>query len=177
MPREPGLDAAVLTHQVDELAALLLIGVIQPAAAVDDVVLLQHTQAGTIGRSMREDEDLPAIGRGVIDQHLLEPLHLLCWFGSWQVVSNACLQVVQTHQEGWERTIVDGDFVRSILRGPEHGRAHSHQERLVSDLAHELRGRLVVFPARPAGRQAQFPRRKMVLNWAVFSSRNRSIPT
>ena len=173
MPREPGLDAAVLAHQVDELAALLLIRVIQPAAAVDDVVLLQHAQARTIGRSMREDEDLPAIFRGVIDQNLLEPLHLLCCFEI--MASRVKTLASRSHKymkEGWEQTIVDGDLVRSILRGPKHGRAHSNQERLVSDLAHELRARLVVFPARPAGRQAHVPRRKTVLNWAVVSSRN-----
>ena len=36
---------AVLAHQLDELAALLLIRVVEPAAPVDDVVLLQHAQA------------------------------------------------------------------------------------------------------------------------------------
>eukprot|EP00961_Rhodomonas_salina_P050416 676975-Rhodomonas_salina.7 len=76
--REPRLDAAVLAHQLDELAALLLVRVVEPAAAIDDVVLLQHAQARAVGGGVREDEDLPALGRGVLLQDLLEPQHLLC---------------------------------------------------------------------------------------------------
>mmetsp|Transcript_57787 Transcript_57787/g.135683 ORF Transcript_57787/g.135683 Transcript_57787/m.135683 type:complete len:301 (+) Transcript_57787:764-1666(+) len=117
--REPRLDAAVLAHQLDELAALLLVRVVEPAAAIDDVVLLQHAQARAVGGGVREDEDLPALGRGVLLQDLLEPQHLL---------------------------IVDGDLVRGVLGAPEHGRAEADEQRLLSDLALELRGLLAVLP-------------------------------
>ena len=63
--REPSLDAAVFPDKLDELAALLVVGVVEPAAAVDDVVLLEDAEAGAVWRSVRENEDLPAIiGRG-----------------------------------------------------------------------------------------------------------------
>jgi hypothetical protein len=68
----------VLAHKVDEFAALLLVRVVEPAAAVHHVVLLEHTQARAVGRSVGEDEHPPAVLRGVVNEKLLEPAHLLC---------------------------------------------------------------------------------------------------
>jgi hypothetical protein len=76
--REPGLDASVLAHKLDELAALLLIRVVEPAAPVDDMVLLKHAQARPVGGGVSEHEDLPAIGRGMVFEDFCEPLHLGC---------------------------------------------------------------------------------------------------
>mmetsp|Transcript_52249 Transcript_52249/g.52642 ORF Transcript_52249/g.52642 Transcript_52249/m.52642 type:complete len:107 (-) Transcript_52249:532-852(-) len=40
MSREPRLDAAMLSHQFDEFAALLIVGMVEPAASVHHVILL-----------------------------------------------------------------------------------------------------------------------------------------
>ena len=41
MSAEPTLDAAMLSDQFDELAAILLVGMVEPAASVDNMILLQ----------------------------------------------------------------------------------------------------------------------------------------
>ena len=73
MSREPTLDASVLPHQLDELPTVLLIRMVQPAAAVDDVILLQDAQTGSVGRGVGEDEDLPPLVGGVGAAEVLEP--------------------------------------------------------------------------------------------------------
>mmetsp|Transcript_16554 Transcript_16554/g.32656 ORF Transcript_16554/g.32656 Transcript_16554/m.32656 type:complete len:381 (+) Transcript_16554:1173-2315(+) len=117
--REPRLDAAVLADKLDELAALLLVRVVEPAAPVDHVVLLEDTQARPVWGGVGEDEDLPAVGGGVLLEHLLEPHHL---------------------------GIVDGHLVRGVLGVPEDGRAEPNEKRLLGDQALELRVGLVVLP-------------------------------
>mmetsp|Transcript_38765 Transcript_38765/g.116501 ORF Transcript_38765/g.116501 Transcript_38765/m.116501 type:complete len:302 (-) Transcript_38765:368-1273(-) len=117
MSGEPGLDGAVLPHELDELAALGVVGVVEPAAAVHDVVLLKDAQSRAVGRSVSEDKDLPALVGGMIDEHLLEPRHLF---------------------------VVNGDLVRSVLGAAKDGGAHADQQRLVGDLAHKVRGFLAV---------------------------------
>ena len=54
--REPGLDATVFADQFNVLTAGIFVGMVQPAATVDDVVFLQDTQTRTIGRSMGKDK-------------------------------------------------------------------------------------------------------------------------
>mmetsp|Transcript_2134 Transcript_2134/g.4825 ORF Transcript_2134/g.4825 Transcript_2134/m.4825 type:complete len:282 (-) Transcript_2134:132-977(-) len=115
--REPGLDRAVLTDKFNELSALDLVGVVQPAASVDNVVLLKNTKSGSVRGSMGEDKDLPSfIGRVSLDD-VLEPVNLF---------------------------LVDGDFVRSVLGLTEDGGSHTNQQGLFGNLAHELRSILVV---------------------------------
>ena len=64
MSAEPTLDAAMLTDQLNELAAILLVGMVEPAASVDNMILLQDTQSRSIGWGVRKDKYLPAlIGR------------------------------------------------------------------------------------------------------------------
>ena len=46
---------------------------VQPAAAVDDVILLQDAQAGAVGRGVGEDEDLPPLVGGVGAKEVNEP--------------------------------------------------------------------------------------------------------
>ena len=77
MSREPPLDASVLPDELDELAALGVVGVVEPAASVDDVILLQHPQTGAIGRSVRKNEYLPPLVGGMVDQKVFEPCNLL----------------------------------------------------------------------------------------------------
>mmetsp|Transcript_9952 Transcript_9952/g.14081 ORF Transcript_9952/g.14081 Transcript_9952/m.14081 type:complete len:110 (+) Transcript_9952:912-1241(+) len=40
---EPGLDAPMFSDQFDELSAFLVIGMVEPAAAVDHMIFLQNT--------------------------------------------------------------------------------------------------------------------------------------
>ena len=62
---------------LDELLRRDAVVVVEPAAAVHHVALLQHAKARADDRGVREDEDAPAIlGRVVLDG-LLEPLQLL----------------------------------------------------------------------------------------------------
>ena len=77
MSREPPLDASVLPHQLDEFATILLVRMVQPAAAVDDVVLLQDAQTGAVGRGVGEDEDLPPLVGGMSAEEFNEPGDLL----------------------------------------------------------------------------------------------------
>ena len=111
VPREPRLDAPVLPHELDELLALLLVAVIEPAAAVHDVVLLQHPQAAPVGRGVCEDEYLPPLVGGVFDEDVLEPVDL---------------------------PLVDGDLVTREYRLPEDGAPETDEQRLVGDLPAEL---------------------------------------
>jgi len=80
--REPGLDATVLTHELDEFGrglwiTVLSARVIEPAAPIHNVVLLQHAKTRANGRSVCENEDLPALRRRVRRDQILEPLKLL----------------------------------------------------------------------------------------------------
>ena len=77
MPAEPALDAAVLTDQLDELATILLVGMVEPATSVDDMILLQNPQTRAIGRGVRKNKYLPPLVGGMFDQKVFEPCNLL----------------------------------------------------------------------------------------------------
>lgn len=110
MARKPTLDATVFPHKLDELGRVSR--VVQPAAAVDNVVLLQDAQPRADGWRVGKYEYLPAVVRRMRLEHLLEPRYLL---------------------------VIDRHLVRCVLSCTEHRRAHADEERLVSDLPHELR--------------------------------------
>mmetsp|Transcript_28266 Transcript_28266/g.50084 ORF Transcript_28266/g.50084 Transcript_28266/m.50084 type:complete len:268 (-) Transcript_28266:230-1033(-) len=111
MTREPGLDATMFSNKFNELSAFIFVGVIQPAASVDDVVLLQNTQSRSIGRCVGENKQLPTIfGRMSLDS-FFEPFQL---FG------------------------INGNLVRGVFGITEHSRRQSHQEGLVCNLTTEL---------------------------------------
>ena len=119
MSREPSLDASVLPDELDELAALGVVGMVEPAASVDDVVLLEHAEAAAVGRGVGEYEDLPPLVGRVVLEGLLEPLALLP---------------------------VDGDLVAGVLGVPEDGGGESDEEGLVGDLSDEVGAGLGVGP-------------------------------
>ena len=75
--REPALDARVLADDLDELLGHLSVVVVEPAAAVDHVALLQHAQPRADDRRVREAEDLPPLRGGVVLDRLLKPSDLL----------------------------------------------------------------------------------------------------
>lgn len=67
MTAEPTLDAAILTDQLDELATILLVGMVEPATSVDDMIFLQNPQTRSIGRCMRKNKYLPPLVGGMLD--------------------------------------------------------------------------------------------------------------
>jgi hypothetical protein len=56
MSGEPRLDTPMFADQFDELFTLPFVTVVEPAAAVDDVILLQDAQSGSVRRGVSEDE-------------------------------------------------------------------------------------------------------------------------
>mmetsp|Transcript_137876 Transcript_137876/g.239666 ORF Transcript_137876/g.239666 Transcript_137876/m.239666 type:complete len:235 (-) Transcript_137876:466-1170(-) len=119
MAREPSLDAPMLAHQLDELAAPFLVTVVQPTATVDYMVFLENAQPRPIGRGMCENKDLPAFRTGVVFKDLLKPCNLC---------------------------IINGNLVRSVLGISENGASKPDTKSLIGNLAHELRGGLPVLP-------------------------------
>mmetsp|Transcript_22489 Transcript_22489/g.66002 ORF Transcript_22489/g.66002 Transcript_22489/m.66002 type:complete len:270 (-) Transcript_22489:365-1174(-) len=115
--REPRLDRRVVAHDLDEVLGRLRVIVVEPAAAVDDVVLLQHPQPGAHRRRVRKDEELPALLRRLGGDKVLEPGELL---------------------------VVDRHLVRRVLCAAEDGRRETDEDRLIGNLAHKLRRRLAV---------------------------------
>mmetsp|Transcript_24257 Transcript_24257/g.55801 ORF Transcript_24257/g.55801 Transcript_24257/m.55801 type:complete len:245 (-) Transcript_24257:525-1259(-) len=115
--REPGLDAAVLADELDVLLGDVTRRVVEPAAPVDHVVLLKHTESGTHRRSVGEDDNPPALSSRVRLDELLEPRDL---------------------------GIINGHLVRGVLGVTKDSGAEADQKSLLSDLAAELRGLLVV---------------------------------
>lgn len=116
--REPGLDATVFPDQFNEFTAFGFVGVVQPAASIDDVIFLQNTQSRSIGWGMGKDKQLPSVvGRMVLDD-LFEPGQLLG---------------------------INGHFVGSVLGVTKDGGGQTDQECLVGNLSHELRCRFVVY--------------------------------
>ena len=61
MAREPSLNAAVFTYYFDEFAAALFITVIEPAAPIHNMILLNDPNAASIRRGMRKDKDAPTL--------------------------------------------------------------------------------------------------------------------
>mmetsp|Transcript_26063 Transcript_26063/g.35919 ORF Transcript_26063/g.35919 Transcript_26063/m.35919 type:complete len:219 (+) Transcript_26063:1496-2152(+) len=70
---EPRLHAGIRSHDLDELAGRGSARVVEPAAAVHDVILLQHSQTTAHWRSMRKHEYFPSVFSGMCFRHLLEP--------------------------------------------------------------------------------------------------------
>ena len=117
MSREPSLDATVFTDQFNVFTALSFVGMVEPAASINNVVFLQDTQSRSIGRRVRKDKELPAIfGRMVLD-YLFKPSQLFR---------------------------VDCNFVGSVPGRTENGRRQTNKQRLVGNLTLELRSRLSV---------------------------------
>ena len=111
MTTKPSLNAPVFSHQLDKLFTLLLVGMIQPATSIYNMIFLQNSEPTSIRGGMRKDEDLPSlIGRMVYDK-ILKPVDL-------------CL--------------VDGDFVRCVDCIAEDGRSKPNKEGFVGNLAAEL---------------------------------------
>jgi hypothetical protein len=117
MSTKPGLDTPVLPDQLDEFLALLFVRVVQPAATVDNMVLLQDTKSTAIGRGMGEDEYLPSILGGVSLDEVLEPIDL---------------------------SLVDCDLVGGVNGITKDGGSKSNKESFVGNLAAEVRSFLVV---------------------------------
>lgn len=74
--REPGLDAAVLAHEFNKLAALFIVGMVEPAAAIDDVIFLQDAETTSIGRSVGKDKDAPSVRGGMGLESFFKPVEL-----------------------------------------------------------------------------------------------------
>mmetsp|Transcript_13471 Transcript_13471/g.52928 ORF Transcript_13471/g.52928 Transcript_13471/m.52928 type:complete len:586 (+) Transcript_13471:1619-3376(+) len=112
---EPALDLGALAHRLDEELGRALVVVVEPAAPVDDVALLEDAEAGADDGRVREAEDLPAVLEGVLLDGLHEPVELL---------------------------LVDGHLVRGVLRVAELRGPEADDESLGGDLVAELRGLL-----------------------------------
>jgi hypothetical protein len=61
MSTKPSLDATILTDNFDKLAAFHIVGMIQPAAAIDDMIFLQDTKSTFIGRSGGKGKDFSSL--------------------------------------------------------------------------------------------------------------------
>ena len=110
--REPSLDASVFTDKFNELSALGFIGMVQPAASIDNMVLLQHTKTTSIRRGMGEDKDLPAIISRVVLDNLLKPVNLV---------------------------LVNSDLMGGVLDITENSGSHTYQKGLFRNFTVELR--------------------------------------
>ena len=88
---------------------------VEPAAPVDDVALLEHAEAGADDGGVREAEDLPAVFVGVLLDGLHEPVELF---------------------------LVDGHLVRGVGGVAELRGAETDDERLGGDLVAKLGGLL-----------------------------------
>mmetsp|Transcript_36373 Transcript_36373/g.48134 ORF Transcript_36373/g.48134 Transcript_36373/m.48134 type:complete len:262 (-) Transcript_36373:341-1126(-) len=117
MSREPGLDTTVLAYELDELTALEIVGVVEPAASIDNVVLLEDTETRSVGGCVGEDEDLPSLRGGVGLESFLKPCHL---------------------------SIVNSDLVRGVLSVTEDGGGHTHEKSLICNKTRELRSGLAM---------------------------------
>mmetsp|Transcript_25251 Transcript_25251/g.45047 ORF Transcript_25251/g.45047 Transcript_25251/m.45047 type:complete len:237 (+) Transcript_25251:976-1686(+) len=73
---EPALDLRVGANGLDKLFARHLVVVVQPAAAINDVALLQHAQRGADNGRVAETKDGPAILLGVCLHRLHKPFDL-----------------------------------------------------------------------------------------------------
>mmetsp|Transcript_6268 Transcript_6268/g.9229 ORF Transcript_6268/g.9229 Transcript_6268/m.9229 type:complete len:307 (-) Transcript_6268:225-1145(-) len=115
--REPCLDATVFTDQFNKLTALGLVGMIQPTAAIYNVIFLQNTESTSIWWSMGKDHNFPTLSRRVVLADLFEPIDLL---------------------------LIDRYFMRSILGISKDRRSHTNQQSLVRNFTHKVRGVLLV---------------------------------
>eukprot|EP00982_Pelagococcus_subviridis_P013119 31220-Pelagococcus_subviridis.AAC.3 len=78
---EPPFDLRVAAHGVDEELRRHGVVVVEPAAAVDDVALLQDAETGADHGRVREAEDLPPVLVRVLLDRLHEPVELLLVHG------------------------------------------------------------------------------------------------
>ena len=112
---EPALDLRVGAHGVDEQLRSHRVVVVEPAAAVDDVALLEHAQARADHGRVREAENLPPVLVRVLLHGLDEPVELL---------------------------LVHRHLVRGVRGVAELRRAEADDERLGRDLVAKLGGLL-----------------------------------
>jgi hypothetical protein len=112
MTREPSLDAPVLADKLNEFSALSLIRMVQPAASIHNMVFLQHTKTTSIGRSVAENKNFPAILSRMVLDNLLKPVNLF---------------------------LINGNLMGCVLGITEDRGSHTNQKSLVSDLTKELR--------------------------------------
>lgn len=117
MTRKPSLNTPMLPNQLNKLLTLLLIRMIQPTTSIHDMILLQHPQPTTIGRSMSKNEYLPSLVCRMSLDEILEPVNL---------------------------GLVDGDFVRGVDSVAEDGGSEADEEGFVGDLTTEVGGFLFV---------------------------------
>mmetsp|Transcript_27173 Transcript_27173/g.57700 ORF Transcript_27173/g.57700 Transcript_27173/m.57700 type:complete len:266 (-) Transcript_27173:62-859(-) len=66
----------MLPHQIDKLRTQLLIIMVQPTAAIEYLVLLQHGESAPDRGRVSEHEDLPSLLGGASPNELLEPIDL-----------------------------------------------------------------------------------------------------
>ncbi len=108
--RQTHFDAWILAHDLNKPSRVLG-AVVQPAAAVHDMVLLQHAQATAHRGRVREHEYPPAVIRRAFFDGVFEPFHLF---------------------------LVDEHFVGSVHCVSKDGRAESDQHSILGDDVFEL---------------------------------------
>ena len=104
-------------HEFNELAALVLLGMVEPTASIDDVIFLNDSKSAAIGRGMRKDENLPSVVGVVRFQQVFKPVNLF---------------------------LIDDDFMGGKGSVPKDRRPQSDEQRFLGDLATELRRRLAM---------------------------------
>ena len=72
---EPGLYAGVGSDDLYKLAGVLS-AVVQPAAAINHVILLKNAKSRSHGRCMTEDENTPSLTGRTLLHRVLKPLDL-----------------------------------------------------------------------------------------------------
>lgn len=115
MTREPGLDAAMFSDKLNEFTTLRFIGMVEPAASINDMVFLQDTKSRSIRGGMGKYKNLPSVFGRVSLDNILKPVNLF---------------------------LINSNFVRCVLGFAENGRCHTDQESLVGNLTNKVRSRL-----------------------------------
>ena len=90
---------------------------IEPAAAIYDMVFLNHTNATTDWRRVRKHDNLPTVISRVILNDFLKPMNLI---------------------------VIDNNFVGSEFGSSENRRSKTNEKRLLCDQASELCGFLLM---------------------------------
>mmetsp|Transcript_2132 Transcript_2132/g.4820 ORF Transcript_2132/g.4820 Transcript_2132/m.4820 type:complete len:313 (-) Transcript_2132:195-1133(-) len=144
--REPSLDGSMFSYEFNKLAALAFVGMIEPAAAIDDMVLLNDSETRSIGRSVGKDKDFPiVVGRMLLEQ-IFKPINL---------------------------GLIDNDFMRSKRSISKDGGSHADQQGLVGNLATELWSRFAVGLHKDL--QVLFVRGKLVNSFQIVIAANHFI--
>ena len=118
---EPSFDASVLAHDFNKFAVILS-RVVQPAAAVDNVVLLQHAQTAAHGRSVCEHKNTPSVlGLALLNyartnmpklQYLLIKTHHL--FIVIVIYCIHCYYYLYCILKPFDLSFIDENFMRSV---------------------------------------------------------------